>query len=433
MAKAAYGRNGGSGVTRFDVIVVGAGPAGSATAIRLTRRGLRTLLLDARAFPRSKPCGDAVSPGATPLLRELGVEDAVRARSHGAVDEWAIRSPAGRWFGGGYREDLAESPATGLAVDRRDLDRALVEGARDAGAELLEGRRVFDLVRRGGRVRGVRARGPDGEPETLAADFVVGADGLRSRVARLLGPVHGGRRPRLALVGRLEGVRGARTRGELRLTRDGVVGTVPIGPDRANVTLVVPRTEGRRLAADPEAFFRVRVRSVGLGDRIDGARLVRPLDITGPFQARPSRRTAPGVLLVGDAAGYFDPLTGQGVYGALRGAGLAAGAVAGSLEARHTEADRLADYERALDGLLGPMRRVQRLIDGAVRRPVLIEPLAWLFAARPELAWLLFEVTGDRLPAGALVRPSVWARVLASDTDRRPSAEGRVRDRHAHV
>lgn len=422
-------------MSRFDVIVVGGGPAGSATAIHLARRGLHPLVLDARVFPRSKPCGDAVSPGATPLLHDLGVWRAIRARTPARIDRWTIRSPGGRWFGGGYGDGLDASPAEGVAVDRRDLDETLLGAARAAGADVREGRRVFELLRNGGRVVGVRARGPDGEPETLRAEFVVGADGLRSRVARLLGPVRGGPRPRLALVARLHGVTGLGTRGELRLTRDGVVGSVPIGRHRANVTLVVPRSEGRRLASDPEGFFRDRVREVGLGPRTDGARLTRRLDVTGPFEARPARQTSPGVLLVGDAAGYFDPLTGQGVYGALAGAALAARAVAASLEAPDGEPDRLAEYERALDRLLEPVRRVQRLIDGAVRRTVLIEPLAVLLGARPGLARLLLEVTGDRLPAGALLRPAEWARALGpGQTDVAPALP-RIRSwsRHAHT
>jgi flavin-dependent dehydrogenase len=176
---------------------------------------------------------------------------------------------------------------------------------------------------------------------------------------------------------------------------------------------------------------------------------VRALDVTGPFEARPARRTAPGALLAGDAAGYFDPLTGQGVHGALCGAALAARAIAGSLDRPDTEAERLADYEGALDRLFVPVRRVQRLVDLAVRRPALVEPVAAALAARPGLARLLLEVTGDRLPAGALLRPAEWARALAGrETPAASGAGGRATpappgarvsrserrawDRHAH-
>ncbi len=411
------------------IIVVGAGPAGSGTAIHLARRGLAPLLLDARVFPRSKPCGDAVSPGATPLLRELGVWDELCAGRPGTIDGWRIRSPGGRWFGGIYREDRPPSPPAGVAIDRRVLDATLLAAARAAGVEVREARRVFELVWRGDRVCGVRARGPDGEPETYRARMVVGADGLRSRVARLLGPVRTGPVPKLAIVARLEGVGAAGTHGELRLSREGVLGSAPIGPDRANVTLVIPRSAARRLAPAPEGFLRAGIARYGLARRLGDARLVRPVDVTGPFEAAPGRRTAPGALLVGDAAGYFDPLTGQGVYAALRGAELAAETVVGALERPATEEARLGEYERALDRLLGPTRRVQRLVDGAVRRPWLIEPVAALLAARPGLAGLLLEVTGDRLPPAALLHPGEWLGALGS----RPVVHARGWGRHAHT
>lgn len=408
---------------RPDVLVVGAGPAGSAVAWRLARRGVRVRLLDARAFPRSKPCGDAVSAGATPFLRAMGVAERLERVPSARIGRWRLRARNGTWFEGRLRERAgADGPPWGYALPRRELDRLLLETAVEAGAEFLPRRRVFDLAEphgdgsgaagTGDDGLGVRARGPGGAEERHSAAVVVGADGLRSRMGRLLGGVRRGRRRRLAVVGRMAGDPGPEDAGELRFSDEGVLGLAPTGHGRCTVAPVVPIRRAPEISADPEGFFRARLGAYGLQDRLGTASLTRPLEVTGPFEVEPRRRTAPGVLLVGDAAGYFDPLTGQGIYRALAGARLAAEAVEDLLERPERDARIRRRYERRLDALIAPGRRLQRIIDCAVGHRALLAPLARVLAARPGLCDLLIEATGDRLPPGALLSPRRLGRSL---------------------
>lgn len=399
----------------IDVIVVGAGPAGTSLAWRLASAGVRVLLVDARAFPRSKPCGDAVSPGATPLLREIGVWDELRSGPAAGVqiEGWRIRSPDGGWFEGRFSTGIEASPPAGLAIDRAALDASLLRRALGAGARLRERTRVIALVRRGERVIGVRVRGPDGRQRAWTARVVVGADGLRSRVARGLGPVRGGRRARLGIVARLAEPARTDRWGELRLSREGVLGHAPTSRESCNVTLVVPRDRARELAGDRDAFVRRRLAAYGLEDRLRTARWARPIEVTGPFEATPRRRTAPGALLVGDAAGYFDPFTGQGVYRALSGARLAADTIRRILDDPASEAEALSDYERALGRELRTSRGLQRLVDRVVSTPRLIDQSARLLRARPDLASRFVDATGDRLTPEQLLDPRGWLAALA--------------------
>lgn len=434
---------------RAAVLVVGAGPAGASVALRLAREGVPVTMLDARAFPRSKPCGDCVSPGATPLLRELGVLEALEAAGAGELRGWRVRTPSGRWFagrfGGGPGGDeeprvpgaggvpAGPAPASGLALPRRDLDAALVEAALEEGATLRERVRVFALVREGDRVTGVRARDRRGRELGLGAEVVVGADGLRSAVARRLAGVRRGPRPRLALVGRFAGVRPPRARrdpgppgypvpttpgdgggrgirpatGEMRLGDDGCLGLAPVGEGRWNATLVVPADRAGAISSGRGAFFRRALRAYGVAHRFRDARPVEELEITGPFRVSPRRRVAPGVLLAGDAAGYFDPLTGQGVFRALATGRAAARAAREILDARGASARAAARrrYAGDLRRLLDPGRRVQATLDFVCRHPALIEGAGALLRRRPALASLLVDVAGDRLPATALLDP----------------------------
>lgn len=399
-------------------LVVGAGPAGSSLALHLARRGCPVTLLDAASFPRSKPCGDCFSPGAAPLLRELGLLDRVRAAGATELRGWRLRTPEGGWFGadfgatdGAEPKDTDGTPAA-LALPRRDLDALLVEAAVEAGASLLERHRIFDLRRRGDRVVGVRARNAEGESRDLDADLVVGADGLRSTVARRLSGVERGGRPRLALVGRLRPEASAARlepegRGQMRIGSGGCLGLAPVGDGLFNATLVVEAKRAREISGDVEAFFRRGLEAYGLTASLTAAPLELPVEVTGPFDVRPRRRVAPGALLVGDAAGYFDPFTGQGVYRALATARLAARHVARLLGAR-TESGRAAarrSYRDALERSFAPSRRLQRLVDHVVSRPSLIDPVGRLLARRPGLAGLLLRVTGDLDRATALLRP----------------------------
>lgn len=404
----------GSSQRKYGVAVVGAGPAGSSLALRLASAGARVALLDARSFPRSKPCGDCLSPGATPILRELGVLSDLEERGPGLLTGWRVRSPGGTWFGGRFDPARGRGPAEGLSLPRRELDAALVDAARGAGARLLERTRAVALRREDGRVAGLRVRDGRGRERDLRARFVVGADGLRSTVARALGGVSRGPRPRIALVRRLRAPRGPPRTGELRLGEDGVLGLAPVGGGRYNLTLVVPRSAAPAVSGSREGYFRRRVRGYGLERWIGEADPVSEIEITGPFEVKPERLAVPGALLAGDAAGYFDPLTGQGIYRALASARLAARSVGAALEEPRREGAALSRYRHEARRLMAAGRRVQRLVDAAVTRPRVIDGLAELFSARPGLPSLLFDVTGDRLPAGALFRPDRLARAVAT-------------------
>lgn len=397
-----------------DVAVVGAGPAGSSLAIRLARAGAEVTLLDARSFPRSKPCGDCLSPGATPLLRELGVLSGLEGRGHGRLTGWRVRSPGGTWFAGRFDPGRGRGPGEGLSLPRRELDAALLDGARRHGARFRECTRAVDLLRERDRVAGLRVRDGRGRERELRARYVVGADGLRSSVARELGGVRRGPRKRIALVRRVRAPRGPDRSGELRLGRDGVLGLAPVGGGRYNVTLVVPRSAASAVSRSREGYLRRRMREYGLGGWIDEAEPFSEIEITGPFEVKPERLVTPGALLVGDAAGYFDPLTGQGIFRALATARLAARSILRGLDDPGRESAALRRYRDEARRLLTPARRVQRWVDAAVTRPRVIDALARVFAARSALPSLLFDVTGDRLPARALVRPDRLARAVAS-------------------
>jgi flavin-dependent dehydrogenase len=223
----------------WDVMIVGAGPAGSSLAARLGASGWSVLLLDSARFPRDKMCGEYIGAGCLPLLRDLGAQDELLRRGH-PVRFITARSPGGNEF----RADYPEA-AFGLSLSRRVLDSILLERARLHGSvEVREGFRAEGPVFEDGAVCGVRVRRPGGEIEVLRARITVGADGRNSAIARGLGAfrLHP-RHSKLALGIHYEGVQAAGECAEIYAGRS-VYGILNHqGSGRANVCIVTRQAD----------------------------------------------------------------------------------------------------------------------------------------------------------------------------------------------
>ena len=414
-------------MTDADVIVVGGGPAGCSTAWSLARLGVDVLLLDRARFPREKTCAEYLSPQASRLLAQMGAlaacEDAGAAHLAGMI----IRAPNGAQIRGDFiaRHGFRGFRDCGLALRRVVLDQIVLERARAVGVRVEEGSRVTDVVRDAqGRVRGVRVLGADGTTRERSARLVIGADGLRSVVARRLGLAHSARTPRrLALVAHYRDVACMGAHGEMHVERDGYIGLADVGGGVTNVAVVVPIARARGAAGDPAAFMDEWIRRrPHLTPRFKRAMRVTAVLATGPFASAVRRAWAPGAAMVGDAADFFDPFTGEGIYAALRGAELLAPRV---IEAIETRSPQLADASLAAYDVerVREFRgkwAVERMIGAAVSFPALMNLAARSLSLRPAMAHTIVGVTGDFVPAREVLRPGFMLRLLLPWTLRRP-------------
>lgn len=399
-----------------EVLVVGGGPAGSSIAYALAAAGVDVHVIDRAHFPRPKPCAEYLSPEASRILAQMGALEPIEHSGAAALAGIRVRAPNGAMIAGDFvaSHGFRGFRDRGLSVRREVLDAILLDRARAAGARVTEGVRVTDVTRdRANRIDGVSTL-VDGVAGEMRARIVIAADGLRSIVARRAGLAHALRWPRrLALVTHFAGVGDVGEHGEMHVERDGYVGIADVGNGQTTVALVVPTSRAHEIGGDRGAFLdRWLAARPHLAPRFADARRVSPVIATGPFASHARRAWAPGLALVGDAADFFDPFTGEGVYSALRGGEMLADPVRAALAARTTrDADHaFAGYHAARRREFGGKWIVERIIGAVVGTAPLINRAARGLSSRKDLADLLIGVTGDFIPAREVIRLGfVWS------------------------
>jgi 2-polyprenyl-6-methoxyphenol hydroxylase-like FAD-dependent oxidoreductase len=366
-------------VRRYDAIVVGAGPAGSSLALRLGRAGRRCLLVDGASFPREKVCGEGIMPSGVAELERLGVLERLQEsqRFHGI----RYRLPDGTAAEGRFPDGLYA-----LGVRRRELDARLLEAARaEPTVEVRLGAWVRELTPARTGEPEIRLRL---EGEELAASLLVGADGCRSTVRRLAGlEARPPRRRRFGVRGHFALAPGEQPLVEVYVGDGFELYQTPVGPETTSVALLLEEERLASLQGRLEEGLRELLRGAAPADERYGALAEAPLlskvAALGPLAQQATVAHGERLILVGDAAGALDPITGEGVALGLVTSAAAAGLLEGCFRDGAFGARRLAAWTRERKRLVRPLlgltqvvlhlsrspRRAQRAIRNLVRAP----------------------------------------------------------------
>jgi flavin-dependent dehydrogenase len=374
-----------------DVIVVGGGPAGAFAAAILAGAGLSVRVFDRARFPRDKLCGDTLNPGALRALSaRMPIEPIVRRGL--PLDGMRLSGPGGVEVRGRYGRGR-----TGRSLPRRELDLLLLQHAAARGARVEEDALVTGPVAGGdGAVVGVTVKGRTGE-RRHPARLVIAADGRSSRLARALALARHPRRPRRwAIGGYFEGVDGLGRLGEMHVRADHYIGVAPMPGALANACLVVPRPPARRDWSDPAALLQQALRGDRLlGDRFAQARLVAPPQVLGPMAVDANAAGVPGLLLAGDAAGFIDPMTGDGLRLAFTSAELAAAVAIDVINGRLSPPEAVTSLARLRRSAFSRKWRFNRSLRALVGSAAMLSGAAAAARVVPSAFEAIIRYAGD--------------------------------------
>ncbi|PRY61116.1 geranylgeranyl reductase family protein [Glycomyces artemisiae] len=391
-----------------DVIVVGAGPGGSAAAHHLAARGLDVLLLEKTRFPREKVCGDGLTPRAVAQLLKMGVDT---SESAGWIRNKGLRVVA---------DDLAieldwpvldDFPNYGLTRTRYDFDQLLADKAVEAGARLLTGVKVtapvFDLA---GRVCGVTAT-RDGEPVEFKAPLVIAADGVSGRLALSLGLKRDEKRPMGVAVRQyyksaakhdddyLESWLSLRTAAEPDVLQPGYGWIFGLGDGRVNVGLGVLNSSEGYGKTDYRALLRDWLANTpeewGLADEANADGPVRGAALPMGFNRVP--HYSRGLMLVGDSGGMVNPFNGEGIAYAIEAGEVAANVVAEALKAPNVPRREavLRTYADRMDDLWGSYYRMGGIFVHLIGRPAVMKLCTEHGLKRPALMRVVLKLLAN--------------------------------------
>jgi len=371
--------------TNYDVIVAGAGPAGTSAAIHLAQHGVRVLLVEQKSFPRPKLCGEFISPECVEHFEKLGVASEMRLSGPADITETVFYSRRGkriivpsRWFGG----------SAALGLSRAAMDDNLLRRAKVVGVDVLEDATVTDVIENESRICGIRLKTNLVEQEHHAS-IVVDATGRARALARRVknsDSRHAKRSKLVAFKAHLSDTRAPRSACEIYSYPGGYGGLSTVESGLSNLCFIIQATDVIRAHSDPETLMRENVMQNQRASmtleraKIQSEWLSVSLESFGRQRPNPTN----GLLAIGDSAAFIDPFTGSGMLMALESGQLVADVIV-----------RQPDKSNAAQLSLDYAREYRQKFDSRLRLSGLLRRVAF----RPLLAQLTISAfgTSDRL------------------------------------
>ena len=397
----------------FDVVVIGGGPAGCAMALDLNRRGYDVALCDQAKFPRDKVCGEFISPGADPILEWLGVLASIEALAPKRLKGVAISS----YESAELEIDYPVSTETGLrpsslSVPRYQLDALFLKQVQNAGVKVFEQHKVTDFIFDDDCVAGVHGWDENKTSFSLQAKLVVDAGGRNAVSLRKFNLKQEGN-GKIAFSAHWQGVRLPDDYCYMHVSRPGYTGISSVGNERANVVLVVDRSDLGGEKAET-LYHNVLMSNCRRCEMLQGAERVEPVRSVESLAFAVKPVPCGGLVLVGDAMGFIDPFTGEGIYLSLRSSQIAGEVIHAGFQNSNFSRKFLSVYNARRQEEFGDKFLLSRVLQWLIYNRPFCNGVMKRLSTNRVLAETLVGVIGDILPAKKVVSMKFLLRLLAT-------------------
>lgn len=388
----------------YDVIIIGAGPAGCASAIFLHRAGYKVLVLDRASFPRNKVCGEFISPAADSILDELGVLNSIEAENPERVRGVFISSYEGIELGIDYPPiKEGKGNPTSLSVPRFLLDNLFIKRLKNIGIKVLEKHSVEDFIFDSGNVSGVTVRDPENIKFNISAKVVIDAGGRNAislRRLKLKSNIKG--KGKIAIAAHWNNVRLPQAYCYMHVGNPGYTGITQVGDDTVNAVMITEalKVKGQNISN----FYKNGIKqNWKRKELLEGAELAEEPRTVESLAFSVKAPKCGGLVLVGDASGFIDPFTGEGIYLSLRSAQLATLILDSAFKTKDLSKNKLIEYDQARATEFAAKFTLSRILQKVIYNRGLCDLVVKNLSNNPSLANEMVGVIGDYLPARKVV------------------------------
>ena len=403
----------------YDVIIVGAGPAGTTAALYAHRLELKCILLDKAVFPRDKICGDALSGKSIRIMRELGILDELNNLDGSEINRITFGSPKNIQFDVNLKGTQNNDQITkGFVIPREIFDNYLFEKA-NAVADTRQGFSVKDLIFENNYVVGVKGKTRSGTEEEFRAPVVMGCDGSNSIVARKLG-LYEMEMDHTSVAVRCyyEGVKGLTDQIELHYVKEvnpGYFWLFPAGDGRANIGIGLSKSDMKKENRTLRQIMDEVTQTEYFKERFaDAKQLERPVGWNLPLGSIHRKNHGNGFMLLGDAAGLVDPFTGEGIGNAMVSGQYAMEVAAKSKLSGDFSEKAFAEYDELLWREIGKELRTSTKLQSLARSKFLLNFVINRASRNEEVQNIISGMLANEIPKDELSSPLFYFKILFS-------------------
>ena len=402
----------------YDIIIIGAGPAGSTAALYADKLGLKTIILDKSSFPRDKICGDALSGKSVRYMRDLNILDEVPTLNGAKINRITFGSPTHKQFDINLTKSKdPDKIKSGFVIAREVFDNFLFKKAKNV-TEIKEGFNVTDLIFDKNQVVGVEGK-IDKQKEKLYAPIVLGCDGAKSIMARKLGfHSEDGENTAIAIRCYYEGVEGLTDQIELHFVDEVLPGyfwLFPAGDNIANIGIGLSKKNAKKDERKLTEILDEVTQSDYFRDRFKNAKkLEKPKGWSLPLGRIKRPNHGDGFMLLGDAAGLIDPFTGEGIGNAMASAKFAVDTADKALKNNDFSKQMLSEYNKIVWDELGSELKTSTKLQDLANYRMLLNIIINKASRNKEIQDMISGMLTNEVPKEKLSNPLFYLKVLFS-------------------